>query len=151
MIEGVFLHPLKQVKVCKGDLWHVFKSTDVGYKEFGEVYLTQIESGKIKGWKCHCRYILNLVVVYGKVKFVVYDSRDDSLTKGQYQEIILSPDENYQRLTIFPNLWMAFMGVNDGISMVLDLIPEIHDPTEALKADLDCFPYSFSKTVTIKD
>lgn len=143
MIEGVFLHPLKQIKVYKGDLWHVFKSTDEGYKEFGEVYLTQIESGKIKGWKCHSRYTLNLVVICGKVKFVIYDNRDDSLSKGQYQEIILSPKDNYQRLTISPNLWMAFAGVDDNISLILDLIPEIHDPDEALKANLDCFPYNF--------
>ena len=97
IIEGVSLHPLKQISVPKGDLWHAFKSTDEGFVGFGEAYFTQIKPHEVKGWKRHNRYVLNLVVAVGSVKFVIYDDREDSKTKGQFQEVVLSPTSNYQR------------------------------------------------------
>lgn len=143
MIEGVSLHPLKHITVPKGDLYHALKSTDEGYCGFGEAYFTQIESGQAKGWKRHNRMTLNLVVVYGKVTFVIYDDREDSATKGQFQAITLSPTENYQRLTVAPGLWMAFYGSDAKTSMLMDIIPEPHNPAEADRKDLDEIPYKF--------
>ena len=51
MIDGVSLHPLRQISVPNGDLWHALKATDDGFAGFGEAYFTQIEPHKIKGWK----------------------------------------------------------------------------------------------------
>lgn len=143
MIEGVSLHPLKHIHVTNGDLFHALKSTDDGYCGFGEAYFTQIESCKAKGWKRHNSMTLNLVVVYGNVRFVVYDDREDSVTKGQFEVIDLSPDDNYQRLTIAPGLWMAFYGVSSETSMLMDIIPQPHDPTEADRKDLSEIPFKF--------
>ena len=42
MIEGVSLHPLKQISVPNGDLWHAFKATDEGF--VGLVKLTLLRS-----------------------------------------------------------------------------------------------------------
>ena len=146
MIKGVSLHPLRQICVPKGNLWHALKATDEGFAGFGEAYFTQIEPHQVKGWKRHNRYVLNLVVVVGSVKFVIYDDREDSPTKGQFQEIILSPDNNYQRLTIVPGLWMAFAGVaSKQTSMLIDFIPEIHNPDECSRKELDELPYDFAQ------
>ena len=62
VIEGVSLHPLKQISVPKGDLWHAFKSTDEGFVGFGEAYFTQVKPHEVKGWKRHNRMVLNIVV-----------------------------------------------------------------------------------------
>lgn len=145
MIEGVELHPLKHISVPKGDVFHALKCTDVGFCGFGEAYFTQIESGKVKGWKRHNRMTLNLVVVYGKVKFVIYDDRDDSKTKGKFEVITLSPEENYQRLTVKAGLWMAFYGAYDNTSMLMDIIPAPHDPTEADKKELSEITFNFAE------
>lgn len=142
-IQGVELHPLKHITVPKGDIFHAMKSTDEGYAGFGEAYFSQIESGEVKGWKRHKRMTLNLIVPVGKIKFVVYDDRDGSSTYGKFQEIILSPDDNYQRLTLAPRLWMAFQGMDDKTSMLMDIIPEPHDPSEADKKKLDEIEYNF--------
>ena len=91
MIDGITLHPLKQIAVPKGDVWHAFKCTDEGFVGFGEAYFTHIDSGAVKGWKRHNRYTLNLVVVQGAVRFVLYDDREGSVTKGQFAEVTLSP------------------------------------------------------------
>lgn len=137
MLEGVQLHPLKQISVPKGDVWHAFKCTDEGFVGFGEAYFTHIDAGEVKGWKRHNRYTLNLVVVQGAVRFVLYDDRLESPTKGQFAELILSPEDNYQRLTVAPGLWMAFQGVGNERSMLMDLIPEVHTPEESDKKELD--------------
>lgn len=143
MLNGVNLYPLKHIKVSKGDIYHALKCTDSGYEGFGEAYFSEIEKDQVKGWKRHNRMTLNIVVVKGTIKFVIFDDRADSITKGQFQEIILSHDFNYKRLTIAPGLWMAFYGMDEGGSMLLDIIPEPHDPSEADRKDISEIQYAF--------
>ena len=142
-MEGVTLYPLKHIVVPKGDIYHAMKSTDKGYMGFGEAYFSQIEHGKAKGWKRHNRMTLNLIVLVGAIKFVIFDDRENSITYGQFQEIILSPENNYQRLTVEPGLWMAFYGEGEGVSMLMDIIPEPHDPSKASCMDLSAIDYQF--------
>lgn len=138
-MDGVTLTPLKHIVLEKGDVLHALKATDDSYSGFGEAYFTQIRYGYIKGWKRHNKMTLNLVVILGKVKFIVYDE-DNNL----FEEIVLSPEDNYQRLTLAPGLWMAFQGLSDGISTILDIIPDPHDPVEADNKDLSEINYDFS-------
>lgn len=142
-MEGVTLHPLKHIIVSKGDIYHALKSTDEGYKGFGEAYFSQVKEGAVKGWKRHNRMTLNLIVPLGCVKFIIYDDREGSSSKGEFEEITLSPKENYQRLTIAPGLWLAFCGMSKGTSMLMDIIPEPHDPKEADRKEIDEIPYNF--------
>lgn len=143
MIEGITLHDEKHIVVPKGDIYHAIKCTDEGFCGFGEAYFSQIEHGAVKGWKRHNRMTLNIVVVTGAIKFVIYDDREGSATKGQFEEVVLSVKDNYKRLTVAPGLWMAFQGVGDGVSMLMDVIPETHDPSEADKLELNNFVYRF--------
>ena len=138
-MDGVILTPLKHIVLEKGDVLHALKATDDTYSGFGEAYFTQIKFGFIKGWKRHNKMTLNLVVIHGKVKFIVYDE-----VNNLFDEIVLSPEENYQRLTLAPGLWMAFQGLSDGISTILDIIPNPHDPEEAVNKDLSEINYDFS-------
>lgn len=143
MIEGVILHDEKQITVPKGNIFHAIKSNSEGFCGFGEAYFSQIESGAIKGWKRHNRYTLNIVVPVGAIRFVIYDEREGSSTYGQFEDVVLSAKDNYKRLTVAPGLWMAFQGVGDGISMLMDVIPEIHDDNESDKKKLDEIDFSF--------
>ena len=142
-MEGIALYPLKQFIVPKGDVLHALKSTDKGYAGFGEVYFSQIKRGEVKSWKRHNRMVLNLVVVAGEIKFVIYDDREQSATFGQFSEFTLSPATNYQRLTIAPGLWMAFQGIGQGVSMLMNIIPEPHDSTEVDSKELGEITYEF--------
>lgn len=137
-MDGVILTPLKRIPSEKGDVLHGMKSTESTFCGFGEAYFTQIRPGYTKGWKRHNRMTLNLVVVHGKVKFVVYDEQEMC-----FEEIILSPESNFQRLTLAPGLWMAFHGMDDEVSTVMDIIPEPHDPTEADNVELSEIDYHF--------
>lgn len=143
-MEGVRLHELKQIKVPKGDIFHVLKSVDVGYEGFGEAYFSHIESGNVKGWKRHNNVTLNLVVPVGSVKFIIYDDRKFSKTNGQFREYILSPMKNYFRLTIKPGLWVAFAGIGKGYSLLLNIIDQVHIPNESDKKELNEIKYNFN-------
>lgn len=143
MINGVALYDEKHITVPKGDIYHAIKCNDEGFCGFGEAYFSQIEQGAVKGWKRHNRMTLNIVVVTGAIKFVIYDDREESSTKGQFEEVVLSVKDNYKRLTVAPGLWMAFQGVGDGVSMLMDVIPEPHDPSEADRLDLDKIVFNF--------
>ncbi|MCD7942793.1 MAG: dTDP-4-dehydrorhamnose 3,5-epimerase family protein [Bacteroides intestinalis] len=143
MIEGVKLYSLKHIVVPKGDVYHALKSTDEGYVGFGEAYFSQIEAGAVKGWKRHNQMTLNIIVPIGAIKFVIYDDREGSATYGKFEEVVLSAVDNYQRLLVFPGLWMDFQGVGEGVSMLMDIIPEPHDPQEASRKELSEIIYHF--------
>lgn len=143
MIDGVILHPLRQIAVPKGNVWHAFRCNDEGFVGFGEAYFTHIKPGSIKGWKRHNRYTLNLIVIKGAIKFVLYDDRAESATQGHFFEVVLSSNDNYQRLTVAPGIWMAFQGISNEEAMLIDLIPELHTPDESDKKELEEIAYNF--------
>ncbi len=140
-MEGVTLTPLKHIETPKGDIFHAMKATDNTFCGFGEAYFSEVHSGDRKGWKRHNRFTLNLVVILGEIRFIIYDDRVDSATKGEFKEITLSPANNYQRLTVEPGLWMAFEGMALGSSLLMNIIPQPHDPIEADNVEISTFNY----------
>ena len=143
-VEGVLFTPLKIINVAGGDVLHGMKSSDSGYTGFGEAYFSTIEQGAVKAWKRHRNMTLNLVVPAGAIRFVVFDDRTDSSTRGKYGEITLSR-ENYSRLTVPPMVWMGFQGVGEGTSLLLNVANVFHDPAEVDRKALDeiDFPDSY--------
>lgn len=134
MIDGVILTPLKQIFHPKGDVWHAMKCHDQGFFGFGEAYFSTIHCGDIKPWKKHLRMTLNFVIPVGKIRFVIYDDREESRTKGHFLDVTLS-HENYQRVTIPPGLWVAFSGVDEGLNLLLNIADLEHDPAEVERKD----------------
>jgi len=137
-VDGVTLTPLKQIHNPKGDVFHAMKKGDEGFAGFGEVYFSTINQNDIKGWKKHTEMTLNLVVVSGEVEFVVYNEAD-------FFTIKLSKN-NYQRLTIKPNLWLAFRGLSDE-NILLNLASIEHNSSESESVDLYNFSYDWSAIV----
>ncbi len=141
-IAGVILTPLKNIFHEAGNVLHGMKVNDAGYKCFGEAYFSTIHYQAIKGWKKHQLMTLNLVVPVGKIKFVIFDDRDTSKTKGNFLEIILSP-ENYQRLTIPPQVWLGFKGMEKGLNLLLNITDILHDPLEAENLEINKIQYNW--------
>lgn len=130
-MQGVMLTPLRRIATGKGDVLHAIKAVDPGYEGFGEVYFSEVYAGQKKGWKRHNRMVLNLVVVVGSIRFYLRNEQ------GEEMQVTLSPENNYQRLTVAPGIWMAFEGMSESTSILMDLIPEAHDPQEADKKELN--------------
>ncbi len=138
-MDRVKLTPLKQIFHPKGDIFHAMKRSDEGFVDFGEAYFSTINQNDIKGWKKHTQMTLNIVVPLGKIEFVVFDE-----DRKEFFSVILSCQDNYQRLTVKPNLWMAFRGVGEH-NMLLNLASIEHDPSEAVNIDLSEIQYEWQK------
>lgn len=135
-MDGVTLTPLKQIHNPKGDIFHAMKKSDVGFDGFGEAYFSTIHKNDIKGWKKHTQMILNLVVPVGEIEFIIYDEN-----KNKFFNVKLSQN-NYQRLTVSPNLWMGFRGIGDH-NMLLNLASIEHDPNESENLELNQINYEW--------
>jgi len=133
-MDGVTLTLLKKITHPKGDVFHAMKASDDGFCGFGEAYFSTVNMGDIKGWKKHSEMTLNLVVVTGEIEFVVYDG-------DSFFNVKLSKD-NYQRLTIKPNLWLAFRGIGDE-NILLNLASIEHNSNESENEKLDDFDYNW--------
>lgn len=144
-MDGVILTPLKQIYHPKGDVYHAMKKSDSGFSGFGEAYFSTIYQNDIKGWKKHNRMVLNLVVPVGRVKFVMFDDRNSSVTKGNFFEVELS-ENNYCRLTVPKGVWLAFMGMGKDINLLLNIASIEHDPLEAQTENINCFNYDWSQS-----
>jgi len=137
-IEAVSLTPLRKIHHEKGDIYHALKRSDDGFVDFGEAYFSCVNHGEIKGWKKHETMTLNVVVPVGAIKFVVYDDKT-----GSFFEAVLS-QENYQRLTVPPKLWMAFCGVGTGMNMLLNIASIEHNPHESENRHWEAIPYDWT-------
>ena len=129
-MDGVILTPLKQIIHPRGDILHAMKRSDNGFDGFGEAYFSTINQGDIKGWKKHTKVTMNIVVPIGAIKFTIYND-----ITHDFLEVIISQD-NYQRLTVSPELWVSFKGI--GCNNILLNIANIeHNPFEAINIELD--------------
>lgn len=130
------LTPLKIISHAKGNILHAMKKDSPGFTGFGEAYFSSINKGDIKGWKKHLRMTSNLIVPVGKVRFIIYT---EELEK--FQEVTLS-QENYQRLTVPPGLWVAFQGLESS-NLIINIADIIHDPKESISKDISEIIYNF--------
>lgn len=142
LISGVTLHPLKIIEHPLGNVLHGMKASDPGFSGFGEAYFSTIKPGAIKGWKKHNQMTLNLIVPMGEIRFVVFDDRPDSPTQNQFFEVSLS-QRNYQRLTVEPDLWVAFQGLKQGQNFLLNLASIEHDPRETTSCPLEAIAFDW--------
>ena len=101
MIDGVIITPLKQILDERGKVMHMLKNSDPHFSTFGEIYFSCIYPDAIKAWHIHSKMTLNYAVPHGKIKFVLYDNREKSPTRGEIQEIFIGPD-NYVLVTVPP-------------------------------------------------
>lgn len=142
MINGILLTPLDIIETSSGDILHSMKSNDPGYSGFGEAYFSEIHPNAIKGWKLHQIMTLNITVPIGKIKFVLFDDRNNST--GKFQEVIISKD-NYVRLTVPPKIWLAFQGLSNSNSLLLNVADIPHNQNESVSKDLDQINFDWSK------
>jgi len=141
-MDGVILSFSKIIDHPKGNIYHAIKSTDPYFQGFGEAYFSSINFREIKGWKKHKQMHLNILVPIGEIEFVIYDDRKNSETEGRFFSAKLSQD-NYQRLTVSPGLWVAFRGCARGLNMLLNIASLEHNPSESVNLNLEDIPYQW--------
>jgi dTDP-4-dehydrorhamnose 3,5-epimerase len=133
-IDGVQVVPLRRIPDERGTIFHMLRSDDPHFQNFGEIYFSSIYHGVIKGWHLHHRMTLNYACIYGRIKLVCYDDRPDSSTRGELMEIFLGPD-NYSLVVIPPEIWNGHKGMGADVSIVANCATHVHDPAQSERLD----------------
>lgn len=136
MIKGVIITKLKIIQDQRGKVMHMLRNDSSVFIRFGEVYFSTIFKNIIKGWHLHKESYLNYACIKGKVKLVLYDDRKSSVSRGEYQEIILSPSD-YFLVTIPPNVWNGFQGLANEESIVANCLTIPHNEKEMVRKSHD--------------
>lgn len=129
MIDGVALTPLRQIFDERGKVMHMLRSDSPVFSKFGEIYFSCTHPGVVKAWHLHKKMTLNYAVIFGEIKFVLFDDRVGSRTRGEIQELFISP-ENYMLVTVPPMVWNGFKSVGTQTSIVANCANIPHSPSE---------------------
>ena len=145
MIDGVIVTPLRQFMDERGKVMHMLRADSPHFLSFGEIYFSTVNRGAIKAWHLHRQMTLNYAVPFGAIKFVLFDDRPKSRTRGELQEVFLGTD-NYCLVTVPPMVWNGFKGIGSETSIVANCASIPHDPTEIERKDpFDCeIPYDWA-------
>lgn len=148
MIDGVRTKILVSHPDERGRLWEILRSDDEIFDSFGQVYVTTAFPGIVKAWHAHKLQTDFFTVISGKAKFVLYDMREGSSTKGQLQEFFLGRDQ-LQLITIPPGVYHGFMclGQEEVIALNCPTRPyNAQTPDELrLPPDSDQIPYRWNE------
>ena len=144
-IEGVIVQPLKQIEDNRGSVLHMMRRDSKLFKQFGEVYFSEILSGKVKAWKRHKQQTQNLTVPVNNIRLVIYDNRPSSSTHGNIVEYKLGRPDHYRLVHIPPMLWDGFQTFGEETALIVNCADQPHDPedTESLPADSNEIPYQW--------
>src|SRR5919201_3019623 len=134
MIEGVNIIPLRRIPDERGTIMHMLRRTDPHFENFGEIYFSTVYRGVVKGWHRHRDMTLNYACVFGRIKLVLYDEREDSATRGELMELFLGPDD-YRLVVIPPEVWNGFKGMSEPYAIVANCCTEPHEPPRSVRLD----------------
>lgn len=155
MIQGVKIKELKVLPDERGFLMEILRSDDEIFEKFGQVYLTGVKRGVAKAWHYHKLQTDHFCCVFGQALVVLYDSREDSPTKGEVQEFILAePEAEGQHLVLkIPlGVFHGFTATDCEEARVINIPTEKYDyqnPDEyRVPWNSPAVPYAWPKEVT---
>ena len=129
MIEGVKLKDLKVMPDERGMLMEMFRSDDPDFQSFGQVYMTVVYPGVVKGWHFHRVQTDHFVCVSGMAKVALYDDREGSPTRGETNDFTIG----YQRqrmIIIPPGVYHGFTAVGTEAASIINVPTELYNYDE---------------------
>jgi len=148
MIEGVKVRKLRLIPDERGYLMEMLRSDWEEYDKFGQVYVTAVYPGAVKGWHYHKIQTDHFICVHGMAKVVLYDGREGSPTHGEVNEFFLG-DQNAMLLKIPPGVMHGFKGIGQEMALIVNVPTEMYNyeqPDEyRLPAHTDQIPYDWSR------
>ena len=148
LIEGVQTKPLKVIPDERGRLMEVLRSDEAMFSKFGQLYVTTAYPGVVKGWHYHKKQVDHFVVVSGMMKIVLYDSRDDSPTKGLVNEFFMG-DHNQILLKVPAGVLHGFKCISEREAIVINIPTEVYHYEKPDEYRMDAHstevPYDWSR------
>ncbi len=129
LIDGVQVKQLKVIPDERGRLMEMLRADDGLFIKFGQVYMTTAYPGVVKAWHYHKKQWDNFVVVRGMMKVVLYDSRDNSPTRGLINEFFLG-DHQPILVRIPPFVHHGFKCISEHEAIVINTPTEVYNYSE---------------------
>jgi len=153
MIDGVVLRELKPIPDERGWLMELMRSDWEQFERFGQVYLTTIYPGVAKAWHYHKKQTDNMICIKGMLKLVLYDSRKDSRSHKQIEEIFTG-DRRPLLVKIPPLVYHGFKAIGEETAYVINVPTELYsykEPDELrLPPDTKQIPYDWGLAPGLK-
>ena len=89
MIEGVEIKRLKIIPDERGRVMEILRKDDEVFEDFGQNYMTTAYPQVIKAWHLHKKQTDFFTCIKGMIKLVLYDSRENSPTKGEVNQFFV--------------------------------------------------------------
>jgi len=148
MIEGVRTKRLKVIPDERGYLMEMMRDDDEFFQRFGQVYLSVVYPGVVKGWHYHKKQTDHFVVVKGMAKVVLYDRREGSPTKGEVNEFFMG-EQNPILLVIPPFVLHGMKGAGVEPAYLVNVPSEhyVYDAPDEFRVDPHAggVPYDWSR------
>jgi dTDP-4-dehydrorhamnose 3,5-epimerase len=146
-IEGVEVKKLLLHTDARGSLMELLRSDDNIFEKFGQVYMTTCKPGVAKAWHYHEKQSEYFSCVKGTLKLVLYDIRENSETKGELQEFMISLSSPLL-VKIPPYVYHGFECATDEEVIALCIKTEPHNPENPDKVripfDSEKIPYKWN-------
>lgn len=146
-IEDVVVCPLVTHLNPRGHLMEVQRADDPHYPGFGQAYVTCTYPGVIKAWYRHRVQLDQIAPISGRVKLVLYDSRQHAPSLGHLMKVMLSATQPLL-VQIPPGVWHGFQAVGEQPAYLLHLnaTPFMHGDVdeERLPFDSALIPFGWS-------
>lgn len=126
MIDGVTTRKLKLIPDERGYLMEMLRSDWAEYERFGQVYMTAVYPGVVKGWHYHKIQTDHFICVQGMAKVVLYDGRPDSPTHGEINEFFMGT-LNPILLKIPPGVMHGFKGIGEEMTLIVNVPTELYN------------------------
>lgn len=148
MIEGVLVKKLKVIPDERGRLMEILRRDDDFFAGFGQVYLTTAYPGVVKAWHTHRKQVDHFTIVKGMAKFVLYDGRKDSPTRGEINEFLVG-EHNPILVRIPTGVFHGFKCISETECLALNIPSEVYDYQNPDEVRLDPYrseiPYDWSR------
>ncbi len=127
MIHDVQVKKLKPIPDERGMVMEILRSDDELFEKFGQVYLSVVYPGVVKGWHYHKIQTDNFAIVKGMAKVVLYDDRDGSPSRGALAEFFIG-DQNPVLLKIPPLVLHGVKGAGTEPAYMINCPTEPYHP-----------------------
>lgn len=149
LIAGVQVKEVKHVLKDNGYLTEVWRDDwNLEPSHVGQVFQAVIEAGGISAWHVHRAAVDRLFANHGQMKFVLYDARPESSTRGRIN--VFRCGSGRPMLIVVPSgVWHGVQNLGTTPALLLNL-PDRPYRYEApdhwrLPPDTDRIPYSFAE------
>ena len=148
MIDGISVRKLRVIPDERGYLMEMLRSDWPEFERFGQVYVTAVYPGVVKGWHYHKMQTDHFICVAGMAKVVLYDGREDSPTQEEVNEFFMGY-LNPILLKIPPGVMHGFKGISKEMALIVNAPTELYnynDPDEyRVPPQTDEIPYDWER------